>query len=305
MLKKEVLKRNADLDKYYTKLDVAKKCYKLYLNKLSKVGIKDNITWLEPSAGSGAFLHCLNEDYLGFDIEPTSKKFSIKKADFLNDNISKHFEKLDNHNVFVIGNPPFGKKSKLAIEFINKSFEYSENVGFILPIQFKKWSAQSKINKNAKLVLDVDLEEKAFEFMGKDYGVRCCFQIWSIDKRFENFGDLRITKKPPTEHKDFILYQFNRTEEAKKYFDLDWDFAVPRQGYMDFTFKAYKKEDCNLKHQWMLVKAKNKTVLKKLEKIDFDGLSKKNIGTPGFGKADLIQEYCLKYGGGWFKWLKN
>ena len=39
-----------------------------------------------------------------------------------------------------------------AIDFVNKTFEYSNIVGFIVPIQFRKWSVQSKINKNAKLI---------------------------------------------------------------------------------------------------------------------------------------------------------
>ena len=39
----------------------------------------------------------------------------------------------------------------------------------------------------------------------------------------------------------------------------------------------------------------NKAVLKRLLSLDFVKLSKKNIGTPGFGKADVVNEYVEKY----------
>jgi len=52
----------------------------------------------------------------GYDIEPHLNN-EIIKADFL-----KLKPVYDSKNI-IIGNPPFGKRSKLAIDFINKSFE--------------------------------------------------------------------------------------------------------------------------------------------------------------------------------------
>lgn len=199
-------------------------------------------------------------------------------------------EQLKKQIVFI-GNPPFGKKSKLAIDFLNTALSYSNIVGFILPIQFKKWSVQSKIKKDAKLIFEQNLPENAFEFNGKDYKVRCCFQIWILESFSHTLNDLRIKSKPKTYHEDFEMYQFNRTKEAEKYFDYNWDFAVPRQGYLDYTFKSYSKNECNFKYQWIFFKAKNDTVLERLKNIDFVKLSKKNTGIPGFGKADVIEEY--------------
>ena len=183
------------------------------------------------------------------------------------------------------------KKSSLAIEFINKSFEYSDIVCFVLPIQFRKWSAQSKIRNDAILICDETIGDNAFNFDGKPYNVRCCFQIWVKGDKFKNFENIRISEKPKTNHDEFKMYQYNRTEEAKKFFDYEWDFAVPRQGYNDYTFKAYSKEECDLKKQWIFFKASNEEVLRKLLNIDYKKLSLKNTGIPGFGKADVIKEY--------------
>jgi hypothetical protein len=286
------------LDKFYTKEEIAEQCYfefKKFVQSFLTKEEMSNVCYIEPSAGSGIFLKCIQEDKIGFDIEPTDNgQYKIQKIDFLKEDISKLF--VDKKKKYlIIGNPPFGKKSKLAIDFINKAFEYSDIVGFILPIQFYKWSAQSKIHKEAKLIYSQDLPENSFKLLNKDYKIRCCFQIWTTKQiNHLNIKNQRIIDKPQTEHKDFHMYQYNRTEIAKKYFDYDWDFAVPRQGYLDYSFKAYHKKDCNQKYQWIFFKAKNQEALKRLLQIDFVKLSKKNIGLPGFGKADVVAEYNHK-----------
>ena len=38
----------------------------------------------------------------------------------------------------IIGNPPFGRQSSLAIKFIKKSCEFCDSISFILPKSFKK-----------------------------------------------------------------------------------------------------------------------------------------------------------------------
>lgn len=92
------------------------------------------------------------------------------------------------------------------------------------------------------------------------------------------------------------MYQYNRTEQTKKFFDYEWDFAVPRQGYLDYSIKALSKSECDMKQQWIFFKAKNKETLDKLKKLDFVKLSRKNIGIPGFGKADVVQEFTAIFG---------
>lgn len=165
-----ILEVRKELDKFYTKPEIAKSCYLEY----KKFVPKDSF-FVEPSAGSGSFLNIIEEDKLGFDICPEND--NILKADFLKDNI-QHLLK---PNTVFLGNPPFGKKSKLAIDFVNKCLEYSDYVGFIVPIQFRKWSVQSNIKEDAKLLLDIDLPFNAFMLGDKEYSVQCCFQIWSAE----------------------------------------------------------------------------------------------------------------------------
>jgi hypothetical protein len=292
---KALIEENERLDRYFTKPIVASQCYQYMRKLLIDTGKDlDSIIFIEPSAGSGNFLNAIMECKAGFDVVPILP--SIIQNDFLKNNFTNKLSTREKEkNIVFIGNPPFGNRAHLAIDFVNKALSYSNVVGFILPLQFRKWSVQSKINKNARLIMDIDLDANAFEFMGKDYKVRCSFQVWSLDSFSADYKDLRISKKPRTDHPHFEMYQYNRTEEAKKFFDYDWDFAVPRQGFCDYTLKVYDKKDCDLKKQWILFKAKDKKTLKKLVDLDFVKISQKNISIPGFGKADVIQEYKKQY----------
>lgn len=286
------------LDQFYTKDSVASDCFRDLLNILtSESGYDLSITtFLEPSAGGGAFIRAIEE--FGFknvyacDIEPNGHL--IQKRDFLNDDLS---DELPTHeNVVVVGNPPFGRRARMAAEFINKGFKYADTVAFILPLQFQKYSAQNKIIKNARLVFNKKLAPDSFVFNGKDYTVRCCFQIWTL----LGFGnDTRLRTAPITKHSDFEMWQYNNTREAEKYFDKEkygWDFAIPRQGYKDYTLKEVDPNKMDRRTQWIFFKARDKEVFARLMEIDYGRLSEKNITIPGFGKADVINEYDRLYG---------
>ena len=290
----ELKQRHAELDKYYTKTDVALACVDSILQTLQCSGLDVlQHVFVEPSAGGGAFLEAAalrGQHAVGFDISPTAA--GIVQNDFLSDDCFAKkpapFAALPN---LTFGNPPFGRKASLALEFVNRSLGQSVLVGFVLPLQFRKWSVQSKILPGARLVVDTTLDEDSFEFLGKGYRLRCCFQIWTLDPRVSPGVDLRIASRPSTAHPDFLMYQYNRTPEALKFFDCEWDFAVPRQGFQDYSTKKFKKEDCDRKQQWIFFKASTPAVLKKLLALDFVTLSKKNISTPGFGKGDVVDAY--------------
>lgn len=283
------------LDQFYTRSSVAQDCVDLALQWANKLGYDiAKLKVLEPSAGSGSFIRAFQDKGVkidGYDIAPKDK--SIKTLDFLTSAISKPGIR---DNLIVVGNPPFGKRAKLAIDFINKAFNYSDTVVFILPLQFYKHSAQSKINQDARLVYSAKLPEKSFTFMGEDYGVRCCIQVWTIKPHGH---DLRLRSSPITKHPHFDMWQYNNTRLAEKYFDkdtYDWDFAVPRQGYKDYSHKQTDPDKMDRRTQWIFFKAYTPQVLDNLKRLDFTKLSLKNTSTPGFGKADVIEEYQILFG---------
>ena len=281
-----------ELDLFYTKSDVALQCYNVIKNILGEF-INNKTLWIEPSVGSGSFFNIIEGRKKGFDIYPRIKNKNIKELDFLEDNRNiLPYTK----NSIVIGNPPFGKRAKKAISFFNKASTISNHIGFIVPNQFKKYSAQSKLNKNFKLIHELELDENSFISNGKDYKVRCIFQIWTcLETPLIN---LRIKEPPKIKHDDFEIFQYNNTKEALKYFNKElyqWDFAVPRQGFYDYSLRIKNENDLNKKIQWAFFKAKNKNVLKRLNNIDFEKLARNNTSILGFGKHDVVSEYMSMY----------
>ncbi len=160
-----------------------------------------------------------------------------------------------------------------------------------MPLQFEKWSVQKNLNKNFKLIFSDILEPNSFIFNGKDCQIRCCFQIWT---RCESKINLRLKEPPPTTHKDFQMWQYNNTPEARKYFDkkkYQWDFAVVRQGFYNYKCIIIKETELNPRVQYIFFRAFDSKTKKNLKSLDFERLSHKNTTIPGFGKADVIAEY--------------
>ncbi len=274
-----------ELDQFYTKQEVALKLCKIVKEK---VNIDfDKYTFLEPSAGFGSFVNALKDVFtkpqiIALDLDP--KSFDITECDFFNFNTTKK-------HIFTIGNPPFGKRARLAMDFFNHASNFSDYIAFIVPLQFEKWSVQKSLNKDFKLLFSKILDAKSFISNGKDYSVRCCFQIWT---KLPCDVDLRLKEAPPTTHKDFEMWQYNNTPEAKKYFDKQkykWNFAVARQGFYDYGHFIIQENELNPKVQYIFFKANNEQILQNLKSLDFGKLSHKNTTIPGFGKADVIAEY--------------
>jgi predicted RNA methylase len=167
-----------DLAQFYTKTDVAARLISLVdISKYKRV--------IEPSAGDGAFsLQIPNCE--AYDIEPHHE--SIKKADFLGLNL--WLSPILPKDTLIIGNPPFGKQSSLALQFIRSSCQYADTVAFILPLSFTKKSMRDKVPLTHHLIFQEILLPNSFIFKNKEYSIPCVFQIW---RRQEKERTVEIT----------------------------------------------------------------------------------------------------------------
>jgi len=162
------------IDKYYTKDIVVESCLNMF-KKYIEINTDDLI--VEPSAGNGSFItgiKALTSNYKFYDIEPENKE--IIKQDYLlydYSNIKKAYNK-----IHIIGNPPFGRQSSLAIKFIKKSCEFCDSVSFILPKSFKKDSLKKSFPLKYHLIFEIDLPDKSFLVDNVEHNVPCIFQIW-------------------------------------------------------------------------------------------------------------------------------
>jgi hypothetical protein len=167
------LMRNT-VDKFYTKMEVVELCLHAVATNIS---ICSNDLIIEPSAGNGSFIAGIKS--FGtmcsfYDLEPENNT-EIIQQDYLQyeyDNI------ITNNNIHIIGNPPFGRQSSLAIKFIKKSCEFCNSISFILPKSFKKDSLKKTFPLHFHLIYEIDLPDNAFLVNDIEHNVPCIFQIW-------------------------------------------------------------------------------------------------------------------------------
>lgn len=173
-MKQTGLKRET-IDKFYTSLMAVNKCIELIKEHID---IQQNDICIEPSAGNGSFINAIKEIcniYKFYDIKPENDE--IIKQDYLELDYNTINIK-PNSKVHIIGNPPFGRQSSLAIKFIKKSCEYCDSISFILPKSFKKDSLKKHFPLNFHLVCEYELPDKSFLVDGIEHNVPCIFQIW-------------------------------------------------------------------------------------------------------------------------------
>lgn len=168
------LNRNT-ADKYYTKNSVVDIC----INAVKKyIEINNDDLIVEPSAGNGSFIRGIKtlatSHFRFYDLEPENDE--IIKQDYLL--YDSRIIKTSFHKIHIIGNPPFGRQSSLAIKFIKKSCEFCDSISFILPKSFKKDSMKKTFPLHFHLIYEIDLPEKSFLVGGIEHNVPCIFQIW-------------------------------------------------------------------------------------------------------------------------------
>jgi len=159
-------------DQFFTPKDLAKKCWETF-NREIQISIQDYV-FVEPSAGDGSFLHILPTGSIGLDIEPRS--VGIQKQDYLN------WKPADTSKKYIVfGNPPFGLRGHLALNFINHSYNFADYVCFILPQLFEsdgKGSPRKRV-RGYNLIYSEGLSAMFYNPDNQEIKVNGVFQIWS------------------------------------------------------------------------------------------------------------------------------
>ena len=173
------------LDQFYTNQSLVNFCVHAY-NSCVQIN-KDKDIFIEPSAGSGAFISSINRmcnNRVFIDIDP--KHTSIKKTDFLDFN--ENFDSFS--KIHIIGNPPF----KLISKFIKKSSQIGDVIGFILPLSFRKESRKRLFPLNFHCIYDTILPTSYFFFGKSIFKIPTVFQIWEKQK-YKRKLPVKITSK--------------------------------------------------------------------------------------------------------------
>ncbi len=170
-------------DQFFTPINVAEKCYKIFINEISKYKEKEEeYIYVEPSAGDGSFVKILPKSrVISMDIEPRSDE--IMEYDYL------EWYPKDNKKYVVIGNPPFGLRGNMALRFINHSHNFAEYVCFILPQLFESdgKGVPRKRVIGYNLIYSEKIDNKFYSPEKSEMKINTIFQIWSKNHKNEKY----------------------------------------------------------------------------------------------------------------------
>lgn len=148
---------NAKADKFYTDPKVALEC-------IQTLDLDSYDLIIEPSAGSWAFSRHLPKDKTySFDLFPDPDWPETIQQDWLEFDLQSFIESKGASNVLIIGNPPYGRLSGLAMKFVqhacvsNPMFDIKTTVGFVLSETFAKKSFAHRVPVTHSLTQHVHL----------------------------------------------------------------------------------------------------------------------------------------------------
>ena len=300
------------LDQFYTNSDVVDIC-------LATLDMDSYSLAIEPSAGDGAFLKKIKIPKIGLDLEPKAR--GILEGDYISAGrfagaLTRALslrDKLGNEKILVVGNPPFGKNSSLAVKFFNYSAEYCDAIAFIVPKTFKKVSVQNRLNLQFHLAQELSLPADSFRtavakprapfqvyypgydetkdvvYVEEAYDVPCVWQVW------ERRETPREVVKAQTTHEDFKFLNVRVDKETGEVLtDLTKaNFAVQRVGgnagnvYEDFAGRSWKSHHLIIGPAWV------REIMKSL-KWGKDSAKYNTAGNPSISKAELIKAYVKR-----------
>lgn len=272
--------RESGLDKFYTIEPVVKRC----LNSIESFYNWNN--WdmiIEPSAGNGSFLLKLPPTKrIGIDISPEHSE--IIKQDFLTYQPPENLKK-----ILVVGNPPFGRVSSLAIKFFNHSAKWADVIAFIIPRTFRRISVQNKLNINFHLKYDEDIPTEPCSFI-PSMMAKCCFQIW------EKKEIKRIIIDLPSIHEDWDFLDFGpKDDKGQPTPPIGADFAIRAYGGKCGEIAQNNLELLSPKSwHWIKCKLDKLTLIERFKSLDYS-ISLDTARQNSIGKKELVKLYSEKY----------
>jgi hypothetical protein len=272
--------REEGLDKFYTKPEISKKCLSI-VGSLYKWSDWNLV--IEPSAGNGSFLTQIPiENKIGIDIYPEHK--DIIKQDFL-----EYIPHNINGKILIVGNPPFGKVSSLAIKFFNHASKWADVIAFIIPRTFRRVSVQNKLNTNFHIVFDEDIPVNPCSFT-PHMMVKCCFQIW------EKNNNKRPIIKLSTTHTDWDFLGFGPNDtKGQPTPPYGADFAIRAYGGKCGEIITNSLENLRPKSwHWIKTKIDKNILIERFNSLDYT-ISLNTARQNSIGRGELVKLYTDKY----------
>jgi hypothetical protein len=258
--------KSSEKDQFFTPEHITERCWSVFKDKVD-IDIDDYI-FIEPSAGDGAFLKILPKNTIALDIEPRNKL--VKKQDYL---LWKPTDMTKKYIVF--GNPPFGLRGHVALNFIRHSLEFADYVCFILPQLFEsdgKGSPRKRV-KGYNLIHSEKISALFYTPENTNIGVNGVFQIWSKFTTNKNY----IISKPNQDNiKVYSLSDGGTVSSTRnKKMLYKCDIYLPSTCFGKENMKIYNTfDELPGRKGYGIVFLKNKEIMKKKSKtIDWSNVS--------------------------------
>ncbi len=267
--------KKLSMDKFYTLPAVAAKCVAT-LEQFQTLASFDCV--VEPSCGNGNWLSYLPVSTIAIDIAPEA--VGALQEDFL-----LWLPPRGKKNVLVVGNPPFGRVSSMAIKFFNHAASFANVIAFIVPRTFRRKSVQNRLHLKFHLEVDEDISSSPCAFVPK-MAAKCCFQIWAKK------SELRERYELPTEHRDWTFLSYGPLDALRQ--------PTPPRG-ADFAIRAYggKCGQIISEHleilrpkswHWIRANIDKDLLASRFSQLDF-AMSYNTARQNSMGRGDLVQLY--------------
>lgn len=278
-----------NMDQFFTPTYISKQLIKetiSFIEKNWEINLK-KYDLIEPSAGDGSFYFNFPKNkfnkIIGLDIDPKNKK--ILKNDWLE-------YKPHNKNNIVIGNPPFGLRGQLALQFINHAAKFCDFICFVLPPLFNsngKGSPMLRINKNFYLAKEININENNFLYPnGKKVKINGIYQIWT-----KKFSQNIFPILPPKKVSEWIkVYSLSNGDSPSSKRNVKMigkcDFYLPSTSFKKIHLET-KFQNLPHKRGYGIVILKNKSKIQKIIKnIEWDKISFRSTNSANNLRSQLI-----------------
>jgi hypothetical protein len=278
-------------DQIFTPESTANKCYEIFCKKIKEMNENEkDFYYIEPSAGNGSFMSVLPKSrVIGMDIEP--KREDIMMHDYL------IWRPQDKKKYIVFGNPPFGLRGHLALQFINHSYEFADYVCFILPQLFDSdgKGVPRKRVIGFHLIHTEKIDSTFYDPENKETKINVVFQIWSKHNKNGDY-ELKETKTDSLLLKIYSLSDGGTPSSTrnKKMIEL-CDVYLPSTCFGKENMKCYDSFDkLPGRKGYGIVFHKNKDLMiEKSYNIDWGNISFSSTNSAFNLRASMIESQYL------------
>ena len=180
----------------------------------------------------------------------------------------------------VIGNPPYGKNANLAVKFLNKVSELSDDIRMVLPRTFRKPSIINRLNPHLHLVSDVTCPDDTFP-----RGIKACHQRWEV--RPDVREPIETFKKEDTT--DFVFLPTSEGSDCIITRVANAGVVVRNTETLVLTIPYHERSSSTT----YFLKVKDESVMMRLESLQeqFIECSKETVGLNSLSIHDIVRLY--------------